>query len=141
MCQHEYIFNFSLLLLYFTSKGIAVVNFINIYEQLFCTQTYSLLTVWTYVFYGKRILAEKQKLLINVGEIDYRCQFQQHFTNIFSIGKFFVQLFFTYSFALWNFMRQNIIGQKLLLKCWWNWLLVYLYLISKGKRTDIDIFI
>jgi len=38
--------------------------------------------------------------LQNVGEIDPRCQFHQHFTSSFFIGKCFLQLFYNYSLAL-----------------------------------------
>jgi hypothetical protein len=50
-----------------------------------------------------------------------RCQFQQHFTQAFFIWKCFVLLFSNCTLTLWNFV-ERVSAQKLLIKCWWNWL-------------------
>ncbi len=50
-----------------------------------------------------------------------RCQFHQHFPCNFFVWKCFAQLFPNYSSALWLFSKR-ISAQKLLVKCWWNWL-------------------
>jgi len=36
--------------------------------------------------------------------------------------KCFVRLFSTYSLAMYFFPQKNIVAQKLIIKCWWNWL-------------------
>jgi len=48
-----------------------------------------------------------------------RCH--QHFTRNFFVRKCFAQLISYYSLALWPFVKR-ISAQKLLVKCWWNWL-------------------
>ena len=55
----------------------------------------------------------------------YRCQFHQHFTCSFFIWKSFKKLFCTYCLGLYFFGGRKL-AQKLLVKCWWNWLQVYL---------------
>jgi len=50
------------------------------------------------------------------------CKFLQHFTRNFFTWKCFSKLFFSYSLAL-QFFGAKILAQKLLVKCWWNWLL------------------
>jgi len=57
----------------------------------------------------------------NVDEIDDRCQFHQHFKNNFFIPKCFAQRFSSNSLTLY-FFGARISAQKLLIKCWWNWL-------------------
>ncbi len=51
------------------------------------------------------------------------CQFQQHFTCSFFIRKFRGKLFCAYILGLNFFWRKNF-GANVLIKCWWNWLLV-----------------
>jgi len=50
-----------------------------------------------------------------------RCWFHQHFTSSFFVRKCFAKLFSNYSLAL-KFFDSRISAQKLLIKCWWNWL-------------------
>jgi len=52
-----------------------------------------------------------------------RCRFHQHFRRNFFVQKCFVQLFSSYSLALWFFVKR-LSSEKLLVKCWWtpNWL-------------------
>jgi len=50
-----------------------------------------------------------------------RCQFHLHFTCAFFVQKCFAQLFSTYILAL-KFSGKRISAQKLVVKCWWNWL-------------------
>ena len=52
-----------------------------------------------------------------------RCQFHQHFTSSFFVRKALEQLFCTYIVGL-NFFGARKLAQKLLVKCWWNWLKV-----------------
>jgi len=49
-------------------------------------------------------------------------RFHQHFMPAFFVWKCFAQLFFNYILALKKFV-QRILVQKLLVQCWWNWLL------------------
>ncbi len=53
----------------------------------------------------------------------HRCQFHQHFTRSFFVQKCFAKLFSNYSFALLPFSK-IMLAQKLLVKCYWNWLQV-----------------
>jgi len=50
-----------------------------------------------------------------------RCQFHQHFMSNCFVQNCFSKLFYNYSLALW-FFGERILAQKLLVKCWWNWL-------------------
>jgi len=50
-----------------------------------------------------------------------RFQFRRHFLLAFFVRKCFAQLFSDYSLALY-FFGETILAQKLLVKCWWNWL-------------------
>ncbi len=52
-----------------------------------------------------------------------RCQFHQHFTPDFFVHKCFAQLF-SFSLGLVVFFGIRMLVQKLLVKCWWNWLQV-----------------
>jgi len=52
-----------------------------------------------------------------------RCQFHQHFTRKFFIPKCFLQLS-NFSLAL-QFSVERLLAQKLLVKCWLNWLQVF----------------
>ena len=47
------------------------------------------------------------------------CQFHQHFMCVFFVRKCFAQLFCTYGLGF----GETKLAQKLLVKCWWNWLL------------------
>jgi len=77
-----------------------------LYESVF--QSYSLLTVWLCSF----LLKEYWRIscLLNVGEIDYWCQFHQQFTRAFFIRK----CFFCQNVTREKHFRTN----KLLVKCW-----------------------
>jgi len=56
----------------------------------------------------------------------YRIATYVYFTNILRAAYFLLKcyglLFFTYNFDLLFFVKR-ISAQKLLVKCWWNWLL------------------
>ena len=49
-----------------------------------------------------------------------RGQFHQHSTSSFFVWKFLEQLFCTYIVGLYFFGVRKL-GQKLCIKCWWNW--------------------
>jgi len=55
-----------------------------------------------------------------------RSQFHQLFMNNFFVQKCFTKLFSPSSLGL-KFFGKMILAQKLLVKCWWNWLQVTLY--------------
>ena len=50
-----------------------------------------------------------------------RCQFHQHLTSSFFVQKSLEQLFWTNIVGLYFFGVRKL-TQKLLVKCWWNWL-------------------
>ncbi len=50
------------------------------------------------------------------------------------VQKCFAQLFSNYSLALWLF-GQRISAQKLLVKCWWNWLLVKWLALARKRNS------
>ena len=59
-------------------------------------------------------------------------QFHQHFTTSFSARKSFEQLFSTHNFGLY-FLGKRKFANKLLVKCWWNWLLESMHVEEKVK--------
>ena len=52
------------------------------------------------------------------------CQFHPHFTSSFFLWKPFEHFFSTYSLGLY-FLGTRKFAQKVLVKCWWNWLLLF----------------
>ena len=67
-----------------------------------------------------------KKLPLNIHDSSFTllaCQFHQHFTRIFYIQMWFAQLLCAYKMGLLLFGKRKS-AQKLLIKCWWNWLLV-----------------
>ncbi len=51
----------------------------------------------------------------------FRCQLHQHFIRAFFVWKCFAKLLSNYNVA-WKFFGKRISAQKLVAKCWWNWL-------------------
>ena len=59
------------------------------------------------------------------------CQFHQHFTSSFFVGKCFEKLFCTYIVGLYFFVARKL-AQTLLIKCWWNWPLCFNFTCKNG---------
>ncbi len=77
---------------------------------------FSLITVWLCNIFAKEY--QHQSCSHNVDEIDYRCQFHQYFfTKLFCAAILWLQ----FGFVIFS---TRILKQKLLVKCWWNWLQV-----------------
>jgi hypothetical protein len=52
--------------------------------------------------------------------VQLKCQFHQHFMNIFFVQKLHAQILWTWSLAL-NFFGSKNWWKNLVLKFWWNW--------------------
>ncbi len=63
-------------------------------------------------------------------------QFHQHFTRGFFVQKFLAKLFVFSHFSLYFFGRR-ILTQKLLLKCWWNWHLMWRLFLKREIFFEI----
>ncbi len=81
-----------------------------------------LIEIFTIIFLSGFVSNWSVKAILQCLEQKWlRCQFHQHFTHAFCAQKCFAQLSSSYSLALY-FFGAKILAQKLLVKCWWNWL-------------------
>jgi len=65
--------------------------------------------------------------------IPFRCHFHQNFMSSFFIQKCLAQFISNYILAFLISCHKNIV-QKLLVKCWWNWLQVGLTSAPSGRQ-------